>query len=358
MPRLRTVSPNQRGWARRRQGRGFAYRDERGQPLAAEQVKRIKALAIPPAWQDVWICPYPNGHIQAVGTDAAGRRQYLYHPQWRQERDRAKFDRVMAAARRLPSARVEIARDLGRHGMPLERAEAVAARLLDIGYFRIGSDVYADQHGSFGLTTLQKRHVRRRGDRLVFSFVGKSGVEHTIEIDDTDVIAAIEQMRRRWGGGDRLLAYRRGRDWLNLDAQTVNVYLSQLLGGEMTAKDFRTWHATVLAATALALSREPGDSAASRKRAVKAAVDEVAEYLGNTPTIARNSYVDPRVIDLYEDGTTIAPTAQRRHRDPAHRQDALEKAVLRMLHAAPDSATRSRRSPRDRRPARRAPAQD
>ena len=344
MARLRTVSPNSTGWTRRRAGTGFVYLDAAGERLPAEQVERIRGLAIPPAWKDVWICPYPNGHIQAVGTDDAGRRQYLYHPGWRVKRDQLKFDRVAAAARKLPRARREVLAHLGLDGMPLERASAAAVRLLDLGYFRIGSDAYADTNGSFGLTTLEKRHVRSRNGRLMFSFTGKSGIEHSIEIDDADVLAALERMRRRRGGGDRLLAYQRSRFWTALDATAVNLYLRELLGGDLTAKDFRTWHATVLAATALAMSDEPGDTKRSRQRAVKAAVAEVAEYLGNTPTIAKNSYIDPRVIDLYEDGTTIAAVARKRHRTPDERQAALERAVLRMLAEAPDSLGRASRA--------------
>ena len=340
MARLRTVSPNARGWTRRRAGKGFVYLDADGQRLPAEEVQRIRSLAIPPAWKDVWICPYPSGHIQAVGTDDAGRRQYLYHPDWRVKRDQMKFDRVAEAARKLPRARREVLAHLGLDGMPLERASAAAVRLLDLGYFRIGSDAYTDTNGSFGLTTLERRHVRCRGQRLVFSFTGKSGIEHTIEIEDDVVRAALDRMRRRRGGGDRLLAYQNSRRWTPLDAPTVNVYLRELLGGDLTAKDFRTWHATVLAATALAMSDEPGDTKRSRQRAVKAAVQEVADYLGNTPTIAKNSYIDPRVIDLYEDGTTIASVARKRHRSADVRQAELERAVLRMLAEAPDSLSR------------------
>lgn len=341
MARLRTVSPNARGWTRRRAGKGFVYLDADGQRLPTEEVERIRSLAIPPAWKDVWICPYPSGHIQAVGTDDAGRRQYLYHPDWRVKRDQLKFDRVAEAARKLPRARREVLAHLGLDGMPLERASAAAVRLLDLGYFRIGSDAYTDTNGSFGLTTLERRHVRCRGQRLVFSFTGKSGIEHTIEIEDDVVRAALDRMRRRRGGGDRLLAYQNSRRWTPLDAPTVNVYLRELLGGDLTAKDFRTWHATVLAATALAMSDEPGDTKRSRQRAVKAAVQEVADYLGNTPTIAKNSYIDPRVLDLYEDGTTIASVARKRHRSADVRQAELERAVLRMLAAeAPDSLSR------------------
>ena len=293
MARLRTVSPNSSGWTRRRSGKGFVYVDASGARLCDEDSERCKALVIPPAWEEVWICPQPNGHIQAVGVDAAGRRQYLYHPEWRVKRDKMKFDRVAEVAAMLPKARAAILEHIALDGMPMERAAATAVRLLDLGYFRIGSDSYADSNGSFGLTTLEKRHVRRSQGRLVFCFIGKSGVEHCIEIDDPLAVSAVETMRRRRGGGDRLLAYRDGRLWNPLDAVAVNGYLRDTTGAEITAKDFRTWHATVLAAVSLASSEEPGESKASRKRAVRNAMVEVSEYLGNTPTIARSSYVDP-----------------------------------------------------------------
>ncbi len=334
MVRLRRVSPRSAGWTRRRVGRGFSYRDAGGDALPREEVARIKALAIPPAWEDVWICPYPNGHIQAVGTDAAGRRQYLYHPVWRARRDELKFDRVKAAGTRLAKARERIIDDLVGEGMPLARAAATATRLLDLGYFRIGSDAYADANGSFGLTTLERRHVRRQGEDLVFSFLGKSGIEHSITISDPAVIDSLNYMRRRRGGSSRLLAYKGGARWADLQAAAVNEYISTMVAEDLTAKDFRTWHATVLAAVALAESEEPGDTAASRRRAVRAAVEEVAAYLGNTPMIARSSYIDPRVVEQYEDGVTIAGTLGRRYRDEAKRQAAVEKAVARLIDGA------------------------
>src|ERR671910_399232 len=210
MARLRRVTPQMKGWTRRRAGRGFAYYDSDGRRLPPEEVERIRSLAIPPAWQHVWICPYANG--------------------------------------------------------------------------------------SFGLTTLERRHVRRRGSELLFEFVGKSGIEHTVTINDPQVVSALDVMRRRRGGSARLLAYRGDSSWADLDAAAVNAYISEMVHEDLTAKDFRTWHATVLAAVALAESPEKGDTKASRKRAVKAAVEEVAAYLGNTPTIARKSYIDPRVI--------------------------------------------------------------
>jgi DNA topoisomerase-1 len=222
--------------------------------------------------------------------------------------------------------------DLGLDGMPLERACAAAVRMLDLGCFRIGNDVYAEDNGSFGLTTLERRHVRRYQDRLVFTFVGKSGVEHVIEIDDATVVAAIEVMRRRRTPDDpSLLAYKNGRGWRSILPQLVNDYLRETTGIDATAKDFRTWHATVLAAAALAETPEPGESQASRRRAVVGAMKEVGEFLGNTPALARSSYVDPRVIDAFDEGRTIERATRRRYDTTDERQAALERATLRLL---------------------------
>jgi DNA topoisomerase I len=331
MPRLRKTSPDDPGWTRRRAGKGFVYLDESGQRLPAEKAQRVKDLVIPPAWEDVWITPHENGHLQAVGTDEAGRRQYLYHPEWRTRRDALKHDRVLQFGRALSRAREKVLTDLGTDGMSLDRACAVAVRLLDLGYFRIGNDVYADKHGSYGLTTLERKHVRRQGKVLVFCFVGKSGVEHRVEIDDEATVAALEAMRRRRGEDDRLLAWKDGRSWRTLDSARVNDYVRESTGLDATAKDFRTWHATVLAAAALAETDEPGESKASRKRAVSGAMKEVAEFLGNTPAQARASYVDPRVVDAYEEGKTIRGTTRRNYSKADDRQAALERAVLRLL---------------------------
>ncbi|MFD0866749.1 DNA topoisomerase IB [Tessaracoccus lubricantis] len=319
------------GFTRRKRGSGFSYTDADGDTLPKDEAERVKSLAIPPAWTDVWICPHANGHLQAVGTDDAGRRQYLYHPDWRIKRDRSKFERIQAAAEMLPSARRRISADLAKDGMPLERACATAVRLLDIGYFRIGNDAYTDAHGSFGLTTLERQHVRRRGSDLVFSFVGKSGIAHTIAVDDTPAITALEKLRSRSSGSKRLLAYKADGQWRDLTSADVNAYLSDLFGGALTAKDFRTWHATVIAAESLALTEEPGDTKASRKRAVNQAVQEVASYLGNTPTVARSSYIDPRIVDKYESGETIVEAAKKNYSSANARQTGLEKAVLALL---------------------------
>jgi DNA topoisomerase-1 len=331
VPRLRRTSPDQPGWTRRRAGKGFVYLDQAGDRLPPEDAQRVRDLVIPPAWKEVWVTPYENGHLQAVGTDDAGRRQYLYHPVWRAKRDAEKFDRMQEFGRALVKARELVLTDLGREGMPLERACAAAVRLLDLGYFRIGNDVYADTHGSFGLTTLERRHVKRHQDRLVFAFVGKSGVDHRIEIDDVTVIEAIEIMRRRRGGDLRLLAYKNGRSWRSILPDLVNEYVRASTGLEATAKDFRTWHATVLAAAALAETQEHGETQASRKRAVAGAMKEVSEFLGNTPTLARSSYVDPRVIEAYEEGATIRGTTRRTYDTPDERQAALERATLKLL---------------------------
>ncbi len=332
MARLRRSSCEDPGWTRRRAGRGFVYLDQDGHRLGPEDVERVKALVIPPAWTEVWICPWPNGHLQAVGTDDAGRRQYLYHPAWRTQRDAAKHARVLEFGRVLSRAREQVLIDLGTQGMSHDRACAVAVRLLDLGYFRVGNDVYAEQHGSFGLTTLQRRHVRKQGGTLVFAFVGKSGVEHTVAIDDPATVAALEVMRHRRGSPDEeLLAWKERGRWHDLDASHVNGYVRRATGMDATAKDFRTWHATVIAATALAETTEPGHTKASRRRAVVATMKEVAEYLGNTPALARSSYVDPRVVDAYEEGRTIASAARRRTASPDERQAVLERAVLRLL---------------------------
>ena len=331
MPRLRRTSPDQKGWTRRRSGSGFTFVDESGKPLSAADRQRCKDLVIPPAWRDVWITPFANGHLQAVGTDDAGRRQYLYHPDWRTSRDAAKFARIVEFGKALSRARERVLTDLGTDGMSLERACAVAVRLLDLGYFRIGNDVYADTHGSFGLTTMRREHVTKRAGTLTFRFVGKSGIEHTVVIDDGPTIAALDVMRRRRGGGDQLMAWRDGGSWRNLDASKVNDYVREATGMEATAKDFRTWHATVLAAAALAETEEPGGTKASRKRAVSGAMKEVAEFLGNTPALARSAYVDPRVIEAYESGLTIASAAGRSFRSADERQAALERATLRLL---------------------------
>jgi DNA topoisomerase IB len=330
--RLRKSSADKPGWTRRRAGKGFVFLDQEGTRLTGEDAERCKALVIPPAWREVWICPFPNGHLQAVGTDEAGRRQYIYHPAWVEQRSAEKYDRVLRFGKRLPRVRDQVLTDLALGDDCLEVGCALAVRLLDLGYFRIGNDVYTEENGSFGLTTLERRHVRRERDVLVFEFTGKSGVEHRIEVDDPQVTELLDRMRRRRSTTDLgLLCYRVGRKWRSLNPDLVNEYLRKVSGLDSSAKDFRTWHATVIAAAALAEAPGPEASKTARKRAVAATMREVADYLGNTPTLARSSYVDPRVVDAYDEGRTIRATTQRTYRDPDQRQAALERAVLRLL---------------------------
>ena len=346
MPRLRTVSPNQPGWTRRRAGRGFRYADEHDERLGDLDVERCRQLVIPPAWREVWICPFPNGHIQAVGTDEAGRRQYLYHPEWRRKRDQAKHDRVLTVAKQLPRARGAVAEDLRLDGMPKERALATAFRLLDLGFFRIGGESYAEQNNSFGLATIRKEHVRINGPEIVFEYVAKSSKDRFWVLRDADTRAAVEMMRRR-RGGDELLAYRENRHWCDVTSADINDYVKERLGCEVSAKDFRTWHATVLAAVALAVSTNAATSPTARKRAIARAMREVADYLGNTPTVARSSYVDPRIIDLFEDGYTIERSLTELGVDADFGQPAThgpaERAVLELLSDPPNTKSRARR---------------
>jgi DNA topoisomerase IB len=333
MTRTRRVSPDRPGWTRRRQGRGFSYFDEHGRPLTGDDLARCKALAIPPAWRDVWICPLPNGHLQALGTDDAGRRQYLYHPAWREQRDRAKFDRVLEFARRLPQARRLAAVDLRLSGMPRDRALATAFRLLDLGLFRIGGEEYAEDNESYGLATIEKQHVRIDDGALVFEYPAKSRQERLVAVTDDDVRAAVAELRRRRGGGRELLAYRDGRRWHDVSSADINAYVKATVGRDASAKDFRTWHATVMASVSLAEAAEQAGTPTARTRAVKKAMAAVAGYLGNTPRVARGSYVDPRVVDRFEEGVTIAPTLRRATgaSELDEQRERLERAVIRML---------------------------
>ena len=277
----------------------------------------------------MWICSSATGHLQAVGTDVAGRRQYLYHPQWRLRRDAQKFDRMLVVGAELPRARRQVRRDLRRDDCDLRWACAAAVRLIDLGSFRIGSDIYAE-NGSYGLTTIQREHVRAADGALVFEFPGKSGVEHHVEIDDPTVIAALALMRRR-RGGKQLLAHRREGCWVELSAPAVNDYLHDIVGEEFSAKDFRTWHATVLAARTVAAVRDEARSARRTEKAIRETVKDVSVYLGNTPTVARASYIDPRVFDLFRNGQTIDPAVGRGRRGWDAQQAAVEAAVLDLL---------------------------
>jgi DNA topoisomerase I len=309
MPRVHRVEPTMPGYSRRRRGRGFSYLDGRGRGIDdPPTLQRIRSLAIPPAWTDVWICPDPWGHIQATGTDAAGRRQYLYHQRWREWRDRLKFRRMHEFARVLPIVRETVATHLELPGLPKEKSLATAIRLLDRGYFRIGSETYAERNDSFGLVTLRKEHVRIVDDGVRFDYAAKGGKRRILLVRDPQIEPVLRGLKARRSGGPELLAYRdERREWRDIRSSDVNEYLKEVTGGRFTAKDFRTWHATVLAAVALAARADVLPSAASRARAVSSAIKEVADFLGNTSTVCRRSYIDPRVLDRYFEGSTIAP---------------------------------------------------
>jgi DNA topoisomerase IB len=325
---------------RRKAGRGFAYFDERGNRVTEPEVlDRIKALVLPPAWTDVWICPYPMGHIQAVGTDAAGRRQYRYHDVWRLRRDQEKFDHMCDFARCLPSLRTTICADLARRGLTRHRVLACATRLLDLGFFRIGTEGYAEQNQTYGLATMRKRHVCLDGDTVTFDYRAKSGKRRVQSIVDPDVAKVVGALKARTGGGHELLAYRVGGHWCDVRSADINAYVKRVTGGDFSAKDFRTWNATVLAAVALAVSGEAVTSKTARKRAETRAIAEVAHYLGNTPAVCRASYVDPRVIDRYRAGMSVADALHRLGDDARFgqlsTQGAVEEAVLELLDDAP-----------------------
>ncbi|MEU3453641.1 DNA topoisomerase IB [Micromonospora sp. NPDC006766] len=325
--RLRRSDPGRPGYGRRRRGKGWSFVDSSGEPIRdADELTRLRELVIPPAWRDVWISPYSNGHIQAIGIDAAGRRQYLYHPRWRQTRDEAKFDHVVEVAHRLPVLRDRVDHDLALRGLRRDRVLATVARLLDMGMFRVGNDQYATgDDPTFGVSTLRPEHARSRGGCVVLEFPAKGGLEQVRRIEDPELCRVLTNLRRRRRAAERLFGYWDGRGWRDVRSDEVNDYLRDASGGEMTAKDFRTWHATVLAATELATVGAQR-SVTARRRAVAAVMRSVAELLGNTPTVARTSYVDPRVVDLYHDGV-VAAVESRMPRE------TVEQAVLTLLEA-------------------------
>ena len=307
MPRLRRVDCSTPGIRRRRRGKGFSYVDEQGVAVDEPEVlERIAELAIPPAWRDVWICPYPNGHLQATGTDAAGRKQYRYHDEWRRRQDQAKFDEMLDFARALPTLRERLATDLeSGEQLTRERVLACAVRLLDRGFFRIGSEDYAVRNETYGLATMRKEHAKVRGNHVVFDYIAKSGKRRVQAIVDEDVADVLGRLKRRRGGGEELLAFREGRAWRDIKSADINAYVKEATGADFSAKDFRTWNATVLAAVGVAVSGRAAATPTSRKRAVNRVVKEVAHYLGNTPAVCRASYIDPRVFDAYQAGVTI-----------------------------------------------------
>jgi DNA topoisomerase IB len=338
MPRLLRSDCSGPGITRRRQGRGFSYFDEHGTRIeAAEALARIGSLGIPPAWKDVWICPSERGHLQATGVDAAGRKQYLYHPEWRRRRDLEKFRDMIAFAHDLPELRERVAADLaGGEGPTRERVLACAVRLLDRGFFRIGTEEYSVQNETYGLATMHKSHVTLEdGGTMVFDYPAKSGKRRVQAVVDPLAADLVERLKRRRGGSPELLAYKDGRHWRDVKSDEINAYLKEATGGDHSAKDFRTWNATVLAAMALAVSGEVANSQNGRKRAITRAVKEVSHYLGNTPAVCRASYIDPRVFDAYRGGLIIRPAMEEAADTdvgelPNHHR-AVEEAVLDLL---------------------------
>jgi DNA topoisomerase I len=330
--RLRRSVLSEPGITRKRRGNGFAYYRPGGERLSDEDtLQRIRELVIPPAWKKVWISPYPNGHVQAVGTDVAGRRQYIYHSAWRQERAEEKFDRVLELSMQLPLWRKRVAKDLAHRGLARERVLALALRLLDRGYFRAGGEQYAEEHESYGIATLLCNHVTVHRNSVAFDYPAKSGVRRTVEVEDAEIVRAVRGLMRRHGRTARLLVCRNASGWVDIRSDELNTRFKEMVGNDYTVKDLRTWHGTVLAAAAFA-DADPAVSQRVAKRVASAVMKEVAEELGNTPAVARGSYVDPRVVTGYEQGFTITAAARRaeRARRPEAAQEILEKAT-RML---------------------------
>ena len=331
--RLRRSVVGGPGLRRVHRGRGFSYQQADGAAITdTRTLQRIKDLVIPPAWKNVWISPHPNGHIQAVGTDAAGRRQYLYHQQWQDERNEEKFDRVLEMSSALPDMRRKIASDLRGRGLTHDRVVALALQLLDLGYFRSGSEQYAEENNSFGIATLHCEHVTLQKQGVEFDYPAKSNVRRTLLIEDPEVVRSVRGLLRRPERTDRLLVCRNGSGWTDIHADDLNARFKELVGDEYTVKDLRTWHGTVLAAAAF-VDADPAVNKTVTKRVESAVMKEVAEELGNTPAVARGSYIDPRVVEGYEAGLTIAAGARRaaRTRASAKRQEILDRATARLI---------------------------
>ena len=285
--RLRRSVVSGPGLHRVRRGRGFSYHDQEGKAITDEAtLTRIKDLVIPPAWKNVWISPHPTGHIQAVGTDVAGRRQYLYHEKWQQDRAEEKFDRVLEMSKSLPDMRRQINADLRKRGLDRDRVLALALQLLDLGYFRAGGEQYAEENNSFGIATLLCEHVALRRQAVEFDFPAKSGVRRTLLIEDAEVVRSVRALMRRPERGGRLLVCRNSSEWKDIHADDLNGRFKELVGDEYTVKDLRTWHGTVLAAAAF-VDADPPVNKTVIKRVESAVMKEVAEELGNTPAVAR-----------------------------------------------------------------------
>ena len=330
---LRYVHDDRPGIRREPDKDGFRYLDARGEPVEDEAtLKRIKSLAIPPAWTEVWICPQVNGHLQATGRDARGRKQYRYHARWREVRDEVKYERMIKFGKALPQIRKEVDRALGLPGLPREKVLATIVYLLEATMMRIGNDEYARENKSYGLTTLRNRHVKIEGSQVQFRFRGKSGVHHDVKVQDRRVARIIQRSRDL--PGQQLFEYvDENGDPQTIDSSDVNDYLREITGEDYTAKDFRTWSGTVLAAIALR-EFEKFDSEAQAKKNVVRAIESVAEKLGNTPSVCRKCYVHPAVLDAYLDGTMIEgllASAEQALAEDLHELEPEEAAVLAML---------------------------
>jgi len=325
-----------RGWTRRgRKGR-FRYYDARGMEIRDEaKLERIEKLVIPPAWKDVWISPRPGAKLQATGVDKAGRRQYLYHADFRAAQEQAKYDKLIRFAERLPELRAAMAEHMGKDGLDRERVSAVALRLIHLGWFRVGSERYVRESGTYGITTITKRHVSVRGNRIALQFRGKHRAQIRSTIVDEELADALRELLDL-SGGRRVFRYEwDGRLW-NLTSKRLNDYVKIYMGEEFTAKDFRTWGGTLLAAIALAERGLP-QTETEAKRSVAAVMRRVADQLGNTPAVTRASYVSPAVVDQYLDGRTIEDFRPRHLRVVSAREialDAEEQALLSLLRSA------------------------
>jgi len=309
---LRYVSDDQPGFSRRRKGEEFEYLDQKGKPIRDEQrLLRIKRLAIPPAWSDVWICPSPNGHIQAIGRDARRRKQYRYHERWREIRDENKYHRLINFGKTLPKIRRRLKKDLARSGLPREKVLATIVQLLERSLIRVGNEEYARENKSFGLTTMQDRHVDVKGSKLRFRFRGKSGRQHEVDVTDRRIARIVSTLQDL--PGQSLFQYLDDEGSVrDITSQDVNQYLREITGEDFTAKDFRTWAGTVLAAIALSAAGE-FETKKQAKANIKNAIEAVAKILGNTPTICRQCYIHPVVLETYLTGNSVngfKPNAQ------------------------------------------------
>ncbi len=337
--KLAYVSDDQPGWSRRRRGKGFSYHDEAGATIRDEQtLARLKALAIPPAWSNVWICPDPAGHLQATGYDARGRKQYRYHERWRAARDAAKFARMLDFGHALPTIRARVAADLRQRGLPRSKVLATVVRLLEDTLIRVGNDEYARANKTYGLTTMRDRHVDVQGSHIIFKFRGKHSIRHKIELTDRRLARIVKQCRDL--PGYELFQYL-DDDGVRQDVKSndVNAYLHEITGQDWTAKDFRTWAGTMLTALELRACA-PCATKTAAQRTVVAAIKVVAERLGNTPSVCRSCYVHPAVIDTFMDGAmhALLDSAAAVVSDDAHALDADEQAVLHLLQTATAAA--------------------